>query len=130
MAAGSVDTAKAAAAASEAAVQTRAPGTVDPAVEAALRTARAVAEPAPVAETRPKVEAPEDVLQAAKDFNRAFTLFDIQAHFSVHEATGTVVVDVVDTRSGDVIREIPPRELLDRYAQLMDILGLLVDGRA
>jgi len=71
-----------------------------------------------------------DVRRAAEDFNQAFTLFDIQAKFSIHEATGSIIVDVIDTRTGDVIREIPPRELLDRWAQMMDIMGLFVDGRA
>lgn len=71
-----------------------------------------------------------EVRRAADDFNRAFTLFDIQAKFSVHEASGSIIVDVIDTRTGDVIREIPPRELLDRWAQMMDIMGLFVDNRA
>lgn len=71
-----------------------------------------------------------EVVHVAEDFNRAFSLFDIQARFSIHEATGEIIIDVIDNRSGEIIREIPPRELLDRYAQLLDILGLMVNGRA
>ena len=70
------------------------------------------------------------VRKAAEDFNRAFTYFDVQAHFSVHEATNTIIIDLVDSSTGEVIREIPPRELLDRYAQMIDLLGLLVDRKA
>ncbi len=88
-----------------------------------------------VGQDRPEAGPPDsrgdrEVQQAAEDFNRAFTLFDIQAKFSVHEASGSIIVDVIDTRTGDVIREIPPRELLDRWAQMMDIMGLFVDNRA
>jgi flagellar protein FlaG len=71
-----------------------------------------------------------DVKRAADDFNRAFESLDVEARFSVHEATGQIIVDVVDTRTGDVIREIPPRELLDRWVQMMDLMGLLVDDHA
>lgn len=81
----------------------------------------------------PKEQAVADstaITQVADDFNRAFRAFDIEAHFSVHEKTGVIIVDIIDTRSGDIIREIPPRELLDRHAQMMDILGLMVDNRA
>jgi flagellar protein FlaG len=68
--------------------------------------------------------------QAADDFNSAFAAFNVQAHFSVHEGTNQIVVDLVDGRTGDVIREIPPKELLDRYVQMMDILGIFVDKKA
>jgi len=68
--------------------------------------------------------------KAAEDFNRAFTYFDVQAHFSIHEATNTIIIDLVDSSTGEVIREIPPRELLDRYAEMLDLLGLLVDRKA
>jgi len=71
-----------------------------------------------------------EVKRAADDFNRAFQSLEIEARFSVHEASGQLIIDVLDTRTGEVIREIPPRELLDRWAQMMDLMGLLVDDRA
>ena len=70
------------------------------------------------------------IRKAAADFNRAFTYFSVQAHFSIHEATKSIVIDLIDSNTGEVIREIPPKELLDRYAEMLDLLGLLVDRRA
>ena len=48
---------------------------------------------------------------------------------SVHEKTGQVVVKVVDTDNGKVIREIPPEKSLDILAKVLEQSGLLVDEK-
>ena len=42
------------------------------------------------------------------------------------EASGRSAVQVLDER-GEVIRQIPPQELLDVYAKIRDIVGILLD---
>jgi flagellar protein FlaG len=42
------------------------------------------------------------------------------------EASGRSAVQVLDER-GEVIRQIPPQELLDVYARIRDIVGILLD---
>ena len=48
---------------------------------------------------------------------------------TVHEASGDVMVTVREQSTGDVIREIPPSEILDLAARLGEMVGLLFDRR-
>jgi flagellar protein FlaG len=47
--------------------------------------------------------------------------------FSVHDDTGETVVRVVDKDTGELIRQIPPQELLDLAAKLEEMMGILFD---
>jgi len=52
---------------------------------------------------------------------------DVGLQFSVHEASGDIMVTVRDESSGEVIREIPPSEMLDLAARIGEMAGLLFD---
>ncbi len=54
-------------------------------------------------------------------------IHDVDLQFSVHEASGEIMVTVRDESSGEVIREIPPSEMLDLSARLGEMVGLLFD---
>jgi flagellar protein FlaG len=54
---------------------------------------------------------------------------NVDLQFTVHEASGDVMVTVRDQSTGDVIREIPPSEILDLAARLGEMVGLLFDRR-
>jgi flagellar protein FlaG len=54
-------------------------------------------------------------------------IHDVDLQFSVHEASGEIMVTVRDETSGEVIREIPPSEMLDLAARLGEMVGLLFD---
>ena len=54
-------------------------------------------------------------------------IHDVDLQFSVHEASGEIMVTVRDETSGEVIREIPPSETLDLAAKLGEMVGLLFD---
>jgi flagellar protein FlaG len=47
-------------------------------------------------------------------------------NFIRDEASGRSAVQVLD-ENGEVIRQIPPQELLDVYARIRDIVGILLD---
>ncbi len=49
--------------------------------------------------------------------------------FTVHEETGRTIVKVVDQDSGEVIKELPPEELLDLAAKLEEMSGVLFDKK-
>ncbi len=51
----------------------------------------------------------------------------IRFHF--HEKLHEYYVDVVDTNTKKVLREIPPKKFLDMYASMLESIGLLVDHR-
>lgn len=84
--------------------------------------------------TKAKVKDDEDERKQLdtllEKMNIVMNTMDIQARFSVHEATKRVMVKVVNMETGRVIREIPPKKLLDMVSQMMELVGLLVDERA
>lgn len=49
--------------------------------------------------------------------------------FSVHKSTKQIMVKVLNTDTGEVIREIPPERTLDFLAKVWERAGILVDER-
>jgi len=62
--------------------------------------------------------------------NAIMKTFDVQAEFSVYQKFNQVMVKVVDTRSDEVIREIPQQKILDLISNLLESSGVLVDETA
>ena len=69
----------------------------------------------------------KDVLEVAQNH---FQVSGVNLKFSVHEATGTVTVDVTDKETGEVIREVPPHQVLDLMARIDEMMGILFDEKA
>lgn len=74
-------------------------------------------------------EVREDVVKAAEKLNKAVDAFDVQVRFEVHEETGRTVVKVVDRSTGELIRQIPPEQILKISAEIQKLVGLLVDEK-
>lgn len=66
---------------------------------------------------------------AADTLNDMVRIFKRQIDFSVHDDTKRLAIKVVDTETHEVIREIPPEELLDLVAKMKETLSLFVDVR-
>lgn len=49
--------------------------------------------------------------------------------FEFHEKLERYYVTVVNSETNEIIREIPPRKLLDLYADMADFMGFLIDKR-
>ena len=54
-------------------------------------------------------------------------MHNVDLRFSVHEASGQIMVVVMDESSGKVIREIPPKEILNLAARFDEMIGLILD---
>ncbi len=54
---------------------------------------------------------------------------DIRLNYSFNKPTGQVVVTVVDGKSGKVIREIPPQELLALAESMKEFEGIIFDKK-
>ncbi|WNF36574.1 flagellar protein FlaG [Bacillaceae bacterium IKA-2] len=50
--------------------------------------------------------------------------------FQVHENLNRVFVEVVDKKTKEVVRQIPPREFLDMVSSMLEHVGLIVDKKA
>ncbi|HEX3029893.1 MAG TPA: flagellar protein FlaG, partial [Clostridia bacterium] len=46
-----------------------------------------------------------------------------------HQKTKQIMVKVIDSDTGDVIREIPPEKTLDMVAKMWEMAGIVVDER-
>ncbi|MCL2576343.1 MAG: flagellar protein FlaG [Defluviitaleaceae bacterium] len=64
---------------------------------------------------------------AFNNANRALNGGAFRLQYVLHEATNMVAVSVLDSVTGDVIREIPPESRLDLYARIAEFTGLLFD---
>ena len=97
------------------------PGQLSPAGK--LGDTQEVAEP-----SQEQLRLLEDVRQMARKVNDYMRLSDTHLEFIVTEGTGRIIVQVVDTDSEEVVRQIPP-ETMQRFSQTMDHLrGLLYEG--
>lgn len=77
---------------------------------------------------------PKVLQEAVKVTNEAIRISNYHLEFKIHEDSGRYQVKVVDTDTAEVIREIPPENMLDFSAKVKELLdqavGLLVDETA
>ena len=81
----------------------------------------------PAIETEQDLKEFEEVLEVA---NEVFFGSEYHYEFQVHEKTGTVVSKLVNTDSGETVREIPSEKILDMIAGLWEIAGVIIDDLA
>lgn len=53
----------------------------------------------------------EELAEALRKVNLTFDLFEIQARFIIDQKTGEISVQVINQRTGEVIRKIPPYDV-------------------
>jgi len=94
------------------------------AIGAADKTASTGSAPATGKVGRDQVEKAVQDIQAFVDSNQR------NLNFSIDETTGDVVVKIVATQSGEVIRQLPSEEALKMAQRLKDPHSLLFDEQA
>lgn len=52
-----------------------------------------------------------------------------EAIFGIHEETNRLTIKIVDKKTKDVIKELPPEKTLDLIAKAWELAGLLVDEK-
>lgn len=67
--------------------------------------------------------------KAIEKANRTMVIEQRQLEFRIHEKSNEIMVRVVDAETKEVLREIPPEKLLDMFASMLEMAGLLVDER-
>jgi flagellar protein FlaG len=87
-----------------------------------------------VAPARPvdKVSEPQraELEKAVKDIQEFVTSTQRQLNFTIDDSTGLVVVKVIATDSGEVVRQLPSEAALKLAQSLSDASSLLFDGKA
>ncbi|GGE36284.1 hypothetical protein GCM10011391_13870 [Pullulanibacillus camelliae] len=67
--------------------------------------------------------------KAVDQLNQMIQIHHTELHFVLHDKLDTYYVQVVDEDSQQVLREIPPKKILDIYASMLQHMGLLVDDK-
>lgn len=74
---------------------------------------------------------PKDLLESkVKQLNETMDLFNHKFHFKIHDKTHRVIVQVLNSDTGEVVNEIPPEKVLDMIANMEKAIGLIVDKKA
>ena len=68
----------------------------------------------------------EDITDGLNDFMASMNT-DIK--FLLHQKMGELMVQVVDTKTHKILRQSPPKELLDSIARIKEFVGLLLDKK-
>ena len=71
----------------------------------------------------------EELIQSIESANEQFVAFDRRFEFTIHEKTKQIMVKIIDAKTDETIREIPPEKILDLVAALWEISGIIVDER-
>ncbi len=69
----------------------------------------------------------KDIEKYADRLNETFRMFDRRLSFEIHEDTERYLVRVVDPKTDEIIREIPPEDFLDLIARIEEMVGLIID---
>lgn len=97
--------------------------------------------PAPVTDERGAANVNQDQEYLAPKVSEAFIRKAVdkandtmQQHnrsleFKIHEKTNEIIVKIIDTDTKEVIREIPSEKILDMFANMLELAGLIVDER-
>lgn len=82
----------------------------------------------------PGSQAAQDYLdklkKAVETLNGATQIVNKMLRFELHEGSGRMMVQVIDSSTQEVIKEIPPEAVLEAVARVREIIGLLLDERA
>ena len=72
----------------------------------------------------------EDLEELSKALNHFLSLFNLETKLVYNKDAGQVVVQVIDQRTNEVIKQIPPEELLEVAKKIHDFVGLLLEKKA
>lgn len=80
-------------------------------------------------QNRPAVDSmtSERLSEEVERLNDTADIYNVGVRFRVHKETERIMVQVYDRRSDEVIREIPPEQVLNLVAQIQQMIGLLLD---
>ncbi|RSD25195.1 flagellar protein FlaG [Mesobacillus subterraneus] len=71
----------------------------------------------------------EKVEEIVSKMNKFMENSPTSLKFEFHEKLNEYFVKIVDDKTKEVVREIPPKKMLDFYAAMTEFLGLMVDKK-
>lgn len=71
----------------------------------------------------------DNVTRAVDKLNKNFEADNKKFEYSFHKDTGRFVIKMLDSKTDEVINQVPAQKLLDYASGLMDYLGINVDKK-
>ncbi|MGM0472351.1 MAG: flagellar protein FlaG [Bacillota bacterium] len=71
----------------------------------------------------------ENVEEGIEQLNEAVQTFHEDLQFELHEGSERMMAKLVDLSEHEVIKEMPPKEILDMLGKIKDMVGLILDEK-
>ena len=71
----------------------------------------------------------EELKTMSYAMNRFVEMLTSDLKFEVHDKTHEIMVKFVNTKTGEVLKEYPPKEYLDMIARIRDYVGMMIDKK-
>jgi len=71
----------------------------------------------------------EKLQQAVETVNEFLQINHNSSKFVLHDGLERYFVQVVDTQTEEIVKEIPPKKLLDAFYEMQKLLGMIVDEK-
>jgi len=69
----------------------------------------------------------EQIRNAAQTIGEALGLINSGLHVTIDESTNRVVTQIINRDTQEVIRQVPPQEMIDLAKRLRELVGVLFD---
>ena len=69
----------------------------------------------------------DDLEEKIGDMNDIMETLDEKLSFELHDKTETIMTRIIDIKTKEVIKEMPPKEMLDLAARIHEMVGLIID---
>ncbi|NLM52709.1 MAG: flagellar protein FlaG [Firmicutes bacterium] len=71
----------------------------------------------------------KQMLMFAEKMNETFEELNIGFRFTLHEESERYIFQIINRETGEVIKEVPPRRMLDLAVEIEKLIGLLLDDK-
>jgi len=69
----------------------------------------------------------DDLEEKIDEMNDIMETLDEKLSFELHDKTETIMTRIIDIKTKEVIKEMPPKEMLDLAARIHEMVGLIID---
>ncbi len=76
-----------------------------------------------------KTPSPHEIKRIISKINENVSRLNKDVKFSYNDTLKSLVVKVIDVKTGKVIREIPPQEVINLQKKLSEVVGIIFDSK-
>lgn len=67
--------------------------------------------------------------ESVEELNDTIEALHKDLRFQIHEGSERMMVEVINLDNNEIIKEIPPKEVLDMIGRIREMVGLLIDEK-